>query len=129
MVSMRSMARSNFKPTPSNPDCNISQPTFCYIFCLICNVVLIMIYTVLVFSPHKECIVDGVNFTPSFNTAFIIGFSILVADFMNSSILVLLRKSATETPNNGLSLNGGQKVQIFRADWIIIILTLVVSVV
>ena len=60
---------------------------------MIGNMALITLYAVQVFSPHKTCLVDDVNITHSVIVAFVMGFAIVISDFINSSILVLLGRN------------------------------------
>ena len=132
MVSENSLTVGNKKPTPQTPHHNINQSTCYYIFCLIGNVLLISMYAVQVLGQHKTCLVDDVNITKRLDFAFGLGFAIVIADFTNSSILVLLKKSTDNTSHCGFTTNELQVIHVnemVMRDWVIIILTLLVSIV
>ena len=132
MVSERSLTKGYKKQTLQTPDEKISQSTCHYIFCLIGNISLIALYAVQVFNSHKTCLVDDVNITRSLNFAFAMGFTIVISDFINSSILVLLRRSPQNTSKQSFTPGVQQMIhtkKIVMIDWVIIILTLFVSVV
>ena len=89
-------------------------------------------YAVQVFSQHKTCLVDDVNITHRLDIAFGMGFAIVIADFTNSSILVLLKKSTDNTSHYGFTPSGLSVIHVNKMimrDWVIIILTLFISIV
>ena len=67
-----------------------------YVICLVCNVMLIALYAVQVYSPHQTCIVNGKNITQHFDLAFRLGFGIAIADFFNLNIFSLFASDPNE---------------------------------
>ena len=54
------------------------------------NITLLSLYAVQVFTPHHECLTrGGRNITDNFELAFLLGFIILAADFINSSFMTI----------------------------------------
>ena len=117
-------------PTPGILGHKILQPLSFYMACLISNVLLIILYAVQMYYPHKSCIVNGNDITEKFDLAFMLGFAIHIADFFNLNIVSLT------IPNNGKDqvsnsgFNEDQKRSIMTSvvlDWFIKVLTVIVS--
>ena len=130
MVSGYSLSGGRQAPAPSMQGPKMSLPISFYVTCLVCNVMLIALYAVQVYSPHQTCIVNGKNITHHFDLAFRLGFAILIADFFNLNVVSLLTPSADQDLGHSSSFNERQTVAITRSvvlDWLIKGLTLVVS--
>ena len=75
----------------------INVDYFVYYFAqLFYNVTLLALYSVQVFTEHPECLDPThhrhhkFNVTDTFDVAFLLGFVILLYDFINSNILVIV---------------------------------------
>ena len=69
-----------------------------YIANLLLNVCILAIYTVMISSTHHSCLTrSGVNITDNFLFAFLIGFCVQLADFINSNILTVLYRSKQQS--------------------------------
>lgn len=69
-----------------------------YITNLLLNVSLLAIYTVMISSKHHPCLTkSGSNITDNFLFAFLLGFFVQFADFINSNILSILYRSKQQS--------------------------------
>jgi len=58
---------------------------------------LLALYMVQVFSEHTPCLNKASdNFADVFRTAFILGFAVLVGDFINSAVLTIYFRFQTQ---------------------------------
>ena len=101
-----------------------------YVICLVCNVMLIALYAVQVYSPHQTCIVNGKNITQHFDLAFRLGFGIVIADFFNLNIFSLFTSNQNEESHESYGFKKKRNSTIginVSLDWLIKGLTLAIS--
>ena len=65
---------------------------------LVCNVALVTLYALQVYSPHTDCLVNGQNVTLHLELAFRLGLSSMVVEFLTlTCVLMPLYSSRDQT--------------------------------
>ena len=87
LLDSRTMMRSKAFEGEDNP---FTKYSVYYSGTLLYNVHLLALYIVQVFSEHETCLTKSSNnITDSFHLAFMLGFVVLLLDFINSGILII----------------------------------------
>ena len=88
----------------------------CHLICfhignLVCNVILVALYTSQVYSPHTECIVNDRDITMLYDVAFRLGLAAMVAEFL---VLMCPYILPLESPEK----EGRQRFAISKTIWL-----------
>ena len=88
----------------------------CHLFCfhiskLVCNVILVALYTSQVYAPHNECIVNDRDITMLYNVAFRLGLAAMVAEFLVLMCPYILPLESSEN-------EGRQRFAISKTIWL-----------